>query len=500
VFFENQPTATAPAQKVVVTDQLDPTKVDLSTFSLGPITVGALTMIPTPGLTQYIKDVDLRPTQNVIARTVAKLDKSTGLLTVTFSSLDPGTLEETQDPTLGFLPPNAAPPAGEGSVTFSVKPRSGIASGTSVCNQAVVVFDTNPAISTPTWCNTTDSAAPVSAVALLPASQSQATFTVKWAGSDAGSGVATYTVYTSDNGDVFTSWQLNTANTSASFTGQPGHTYGFYSIATDNVGNTEPAKSSAETMTTVSSGNAAPVVTLQPANQTVKAGTRATFTAGASGTPSPTVQWQVSTDNGVTFVNIAGSSASTLTFVASSTQSGNKYRAMFTNAFGIAATTAAVLTVNTPPIVTQNPANETVTDGATVTFVAAAAGSPIPTLQWQLSTNSGVSFTSVAGATSKSITFTVSAMQNGNQYRAVFTNTAGIVSTTAAMLTVKIRGDVNGDGMVNCADLAIVKASFGKKLGQPGFNPDADVNGDGVVNILDLSMVAKQVSAGTVCK
>ena len=62
-----------------------------------------------------------------------------------------------------------------------------------------------------------------------------------------------------------------------------------------------------------------------------------------------------------------------------------------------------------------------------------------------------------------------------------------------------ISGDVNGDGVVNCVDLDVVKASFGKKLGQPGFNPNADVNGDGVVNVLDLSIVARQVPAGTVC-
>src|SRR5439155_2673387 len=63
-----------------------------------------------------------------------------------------------------------------------------------------------------------------------------------------------------------------------------------------------------------------------------------------------------------------------------------------------------------------------------------------------------------------------------------------------------VPGDLNGDGVVNCADLAIVKAAFGKIKGQPGFDPRADVNGDGVVNVLDLSAVAKLVPAGTVCK
>jgi hypothetical protein len=51
-----------------------------------------------------------------------------------------------------------------------------------------------------------------------------------------------------------------------------------------------------------------------------------------------------------------------------------------------------------------------------------------------------------------------------------------------------ISRDVNSDGVVNCVDLDAVKASFGKKLGQPGFNPNAEV-----VNVLDLSIVAPQV-------
>jgi hypothetical protein len=59
--------------------------------------------------------------------------------------------------------------------------------------------------------------------------------------------------------------------------------------------------------------------------------------------------------------------------------------------------------------------------------------------------------------------------------------------------------DLNGDGVIDCLDLAIVKASFGLKSGQPNFDPRADVNGDGVVNVLDLSAVAKQLAAGTSC-
>jgi hypothetical protein len=63
-----------------------------------------------------------------------------------------------------------------------------------------------------------------------------------------------------------------------------------------------------------------------------------------------------------------------------------------------------------------------------------------------------------------------------------------------------VLGDLNHDGLVNCADIAIVKASFGKKTGDPGFDPRADVNGDGVVDIRDLAIVSQFLPAGTVCK
>jgi hypothetical protein len=78
------------------------------------------------------------------------------------------------------------------------------------------------------------------------------------------------------------------------------------------------------------------------------------------------------------------------------------------------------------------------------------------------------------------------------------TATQGSISGSTTM-SVKILGDVNGDGKVDCTDLAIVKASFGKKTGQPGFDPRADLNGDGVVNIIDLSIVTKQLPANTTC-
>jgi hypothetical protein len=64
---------------------------------------------------------------------------------------------------------------------------------------------------------------------------------------------------------------------------------------------------------------------------------------------------------------------------------------------------------------------------------------------------------------------------------------------------VTIPGDVNGDGIVNCADLAIIQAALNTGFGQPGFDSRADLNHDGFVNSLDLNLFNQLLPAGTVC-
>ena len=67
-------------------------------------------------------------------------------------------------------------------------------------------------------------------------------------------------------------------------------------------------------------------------------------------------------------------------------------------------------------------------------------------------------------------------------------------------ISVYAAGDANGDGVVSCADVTLVKASLNKKKGQTGYNPDADINSDGVVDIKDLAFVTAQLAKGTKCQ
>jgi hypothetical protein len=95
---------------------------------------------------------------------------------------------------------------------------------------------------------------------------------------------------------------------------------------------------------------------------------------------------------------------------------------------GTAATTA--------PSVTTQPANQTYHSGGSVSFTAAASGTPGPTVQWQFSLNHGSTWANLSGATSPTLSASgLNGLENGWQVRAVFSNSAGSASSNAATMT-----------------------------------------------------------------
>ncbi|MBI5372453.1 MAG: M36 family metallopeptidase [Sphingobacteriales bacterium] len=96
-------------------------------------------------------------------------------------------------------------------------------------------------------------------------------------------------------------------------------------------------------------------ISTQPANQTVCEGANALFSVTATGS-SLSYQWQLSTDNGTTWVNIVGANSSTYTEANTSTsQSGRRYRVIISNTCNTVTSNAATLTVNalTPVVATD---------------------------------------------------------------------------------------------------------------------------------------------------
>ncbi len=97
---------------------------------------------------------------------------------------------------------------------------------------------------------------------------------------------------------------------------------------------------------TITATPVAPAIGTQPASQTVTVGAQASFTVAATGTPTPTIQWQISSNGGSTWANITGANSATYSFTTSAVGT-SQYRAVASNGVGTAANSnAATLTVN----------------------------------------------------------------------------------------------------------------------------------------------------------
>jgi alpha-tubulin suppressor-like RCC1 family protein len=184
--------------------------------------------------------------------------------------------------------------------------------------------------------------------------------------------------------------------------------------------------------------HAAPHIVVQPSNTTAEAGHTATFSVASTGFPTPTVQWEVSTDGGGSWSALAGGTSYTLSLAdVQPSQNGYEYRALVENVAGSQTSSAATLTVHSLPVVSEQPQSTTVEAGQSAVFEAQASGFPAPTVQWEVSANAGGTWSAVAGASADELTVTdTQASENGDEYRAVFTNVAGKGTSEAATLTV----------------------------------------------------------------
>ena len=252
VYFENDPElATVPAQRVVITDQLD-SDLDWSSFQFGPIQFGdTVIQIPDPAGRLHFETDTTVAYDAYPVHVTADLNPETGVLTWELRSVDPQSGGLPRDLLAGFLPPNDDSGRGEGYVSYSVRLKPGLVEGVQIRNQASIVFDFNDPIITNEVVYAIDVQRPSSAVSPLDPTTPWLTFPVAWSGSDSGAGIDAYDVYVSDNGGTFQPWLAATPLTTAAYTGQSGHSYAFYSVAIDGVGHREAAPANADTLTSV---------------------------------------------------------------------------------------------------------------------------------------------------------------------------------------------------------------------------------------------------------
>jgi hypothetical protein len=130
------------------------------------------------------------------------------------------------------------------------------------------------------------------------------------------------------------------------------------------------------------------------------------------------------------------SGATTANLNISSTVSGDAgyYDVLVRKSGAIVTSHAAIITVTPTPIITQQPADQSLQISDSATFTATADHSP--GVQWQVSTDGGAIFTDVSGATNATLSIpSVDNSHIGNYYRAVFTPLCGapVISRAAAL-------------------------------------------------------------------
>ena len=237
--FENDSTfATSSAHKILLVDTLDVDVLDVTSVVPKSMKIGKHDCDFTKKASGYVATIDMRSEINAIAQiSVNVTDK--GVMNCEIVSLDPMTMEPTDDIMAGILPVNDASGRGQGMLTFMVDLKSGLKDGTEISNKADIIFDSNEPISTPYWINETDYVNPVSKIGGIE-NVSDTTINIYISGEDERSGVWRYTLYVQpgDGSDWFLVKENIEADT-CEYKVYPDSNYGFCVVATDKAGNIE---------------------------------------------------------------------------------------------------------------------------------------------------------------------------------------------------------------------------------------------------------------------
>lgn len=171
------------------------------------------------------------------------------------------------------------------------------------------------------------------------------------------------------------------------------------------------------------------VILAQPTNQTVDVGGTATFSVIADGAQPLSYQWSFLNFYGST--KIVGATNATLTLFNVQTNQAGSYFVQVANVRGPINSTNAMLTVNTPPSITTQPASCTNFAGTTANFTVTVSGGLPMSYQWSFNG------TNIAGATNSALALlNVQSSQAGN-YAVLVSNHLGFALSSNALLTVK---------------------------------------------------------------
>lgn len=167
-----------------------------------------------------------------------------------------------------------------------------------------------------------------------------------------------------------------------------------------------------------------PFVTAQPTNFTVLAGGTASFSVTAGGTPPLSFQWRF---NGT---NLPGANSPTLSVPNAQVQNQGDYSVVIGNPYGSATSSNAVLTVNSPPVITQQPRGRVATVASPASFNVGVAGNAPFRYQWLFN---GLA---IPGATNSAHVIPGVVNAHAGIYSVLVTNAFGFAASSNASLNV----------------------------------------------------------------
>ncbi len=251
------------------------------------------------------------------------------------------------------------------------------------------------------------------------------------------------------NGGVYSTATTATLNITAATAGMTGYRYRCVVTGTAACGALNTNGTAALTVQT------SPVVSASPTDITLCVGSSNTFNVTANGT-GLIYQWQVSTDGGTTYTNLAngapysGVSTAALT-VNPLTAAMNTYRfrcAVSGTCAPAVNSAVGILTVISPVTITTQPTVSTAICSTGNTSFTVAGSSTVTILyQWQVSTDAGATWNNVtaaapySGTTTATLTITnVPTSLSGYRYRCLLSNATCTVPTisNSSALTVNV--------------------------------------------------------------
>jgi Immunoglobulin I-set domain/Viral BACON domain/Immunoglobulin domain len=178
-----------------------------------------------------------------------------------------------------------------------------------------------------------------------------------------------------------------------------------------------------------------PGITTQPADRTVLDGDTALFTVQVTGGMPLYYQWQCNGTNVMDAGDFTGAATANLTVSNVSPADVGAYSVVITNAAGSTTSSNAMLSImDSAPVITVQPADESVQVGTMATFTVAAIGSKPFYYQWSFGDWS--SATNIDGATNDTLILSNAQLADSGVYFVTVSNGLGATPSYGATLTV----------------------------------------------------------------